>query len=102
LNAEERVTIRIAAIEGLGKIGSEEAVDTLLEVIEKADEHYHYKAIIALGKTRSKQALPVLLEFLQRQESRRPQWHTIRDMNIDGYTDEQMEDWRKRLGTVKP
>jgi HEAT repeat protein len=43
LNTEERVTIRIAAIEGLEKIDTEEAVAALIEVLEKADKHYHYK-----------------------------------------------------------
>ena len=102
LNTEERVPTRIAAINGLGKIGTEQAATTLLEILDKVNKHYHYKTIMALGKTRSKQALPKLLELLREQERRKVDWRKVRDENTDSYDDKQMEEWRKRLAAVEP
>jgi len=97
LNPEERVTIRISSINGLGKIGTEEAVFALLEILEKSSEHYHYQTIITLGKTRSEKALPGLLARLREQERRRARWRKIKDEDTRGYSNEQIEAWHKRF-----
>jgi HEAT repeat protein len=102
LNPEERIFIRIAAIEGLGKINIEESVSALLEMLGTTDKHYHYKSIIELGKTRSQKALPILLDYLENLRAKRMDWRRIREESTEGYTDEQRMDWYMRLRKVSP
>lgn len=102
LNTDEYITVRIAAIQGLGNIGTERAVAALLEVLNDANEHYHFKVIMALGETRSERALPKLLDMLHHQNENRIEWRQIRDETPDTSNDEEMKQWRERQAAVTP
>ncbi|MCP4348609.1 MAG: HEAT repeat domain-containing protein [Desulfobacterales bacterium] len=100
MNSYERVSTRLSAITIIGEIGTEEAIDVLIELLEN-EETYQLRSIIVLGKTRSRQALPHLLELLKKTEKEKRKWRTIRDEPIDFYTKTQIEDWCNRLKSTE-
>ena len=99
---QERVPARLSAITGLGNIGTQEAVDTLLKILENEKETYQFRAIMALGNTRSVRAVAPLKARLEKERKRKAEWREIRDENTESYTKEQIKDWRNRLEKVKP
>jgi len=92
----------MSAIDGLGNIKTDESVNVLLKIFETENEIYHFKTIKALGNTGNQKALSALSERLKELEDRKAAWRKIRDENTDSYTEPQMEEWRKRLESVKP
>ncbi|MCP4408951.1 MAG: HEAT repeat domain-containing protein, partial [Gammaproteobacteria bacterium] len=103
LDSQAKTSIRIAAIKALGKTGTAEAIKILLELLENKDlAVYHPATIRALGNTRSQNALEPLQKYLAAQKNGRQEWRERRDKSIDGYTDDQIEEWRKSLQEVEP
>ena len=82
----------------------EAVVDALKEIAapESADEHYQYKTVITLGKIGSPKALSDLQTRLETEESRRREWRKIRNEDTDSYTDDEMNEWRKKLKQFRP
>lgn len=102
IDENESVNIRISALNALGNIGTDKAVETLLDIFAKSIGHYHYTTIIALGHSRSLKALPKLLEILHGYEEQKNSWRQIRDKDTADYTDEELDNWRNHLEEEKP
>ncbi|HPP88294.1 MAG TPA: HEAT repeat domain-containing protein, partial [bacterium] len=65
LKVEDSMNVRYAIIEALGYIGNEEAIDYLLELLEKEDMYLKIVIIEALGKIGSLRACVVIMSLLE-------------------------------------
>ncbi|MCL5037958.1 MAG: HEAT repeat domain-containing protein [Chloroflexi bacterium] len=71
---DEDKNVRSSAVDALGKIGSEKAVEPLIRLLEDENEYVRRSAVDALGKIGSEKAVEPLIRLLKDESVR---WHAV-------------------------
>ena len=103
-NSEISQPARLAALEGLGKISTENSIQVILRTfqLDTNEPALQMRACNVLGDLKVRQALPVLSERLGQLDSQYRRWRTIRDAERPDFSKEESEQWAKQLTEEQP
>ncbi len=99
VESNDLTCICLAAVKSIGKIGTQEGITALMEILknEKGKEIYQTQAVKELHKILPNNALDTFLNSLKKEDNKKQDRRKTRD---GGYQDEKK--WKKRLEKYKP
>jgi HEAT repeat protein len=96
------VPVRLNVLKALGNIGTDEAIAVILDALERQDSLLEFKAYQVLGERKAGQALALLSKRLTQVEQQYREWRKVRDTGREDFTEQETEDWTKRLAEAQP
>ena len=101
-NPDLSIPARLAALAALGASKAETAVASILKAAEQEETFLRLSAYKLLGERQLHQALPSLRQNLMQLREQYHGWRGIRDTAREDFTNEETEEWKKKVNTTRP
>ena len=104
LNTEGSLPLRMLALQGLTAIGTDEAINHVLDVLQqdKAEETFGGRTYRLLGDAKPELVLDPLKDRLEKLGTQYRKWRSLRDEYRATFTEEQENNWLERTNAVRP
>ena len=102
LLTDTNLRIRQAAFTSLSQLDKPATINAILVQAKQPGHELSAQMFKILGDLHAREALPLLSEQLAQREQAYRKWRNIRDEVRDDFTEDQLDDWKKRLEANPP
>jgi HEAT repeat protein len=105
LNSRTAIPVRLAALTALKNIGTDDAIQVILEAVQQDEKSLGLQAYRLLGELGEKvrdPALPLLSDRLAGLKEQYREWRQIRDSERSDFSKEEADQWVAKLTAAQP
>jgi hypothetical protein len=105
LNSRTSIPVRLAALTALKNIGTDDAIQVILEAVQQDEQSLGLQAYRLLGELGEKVRQPALLllsDRLAQLEKQYREWRWIRDSERPNFNEKERDQWAAKLTAAQP